>query len=64
MLVKDFFERTYVINLPERVDRHREMRRELDKAGPPLTPNKIEIFSATRPDRAENFPVFQFEAVF
>lgn len=56
MLVKDFFERIYVINLPERVDRRKDIIRELSKAELPLTPNKIEIFSATRPESAERFP--------
>ena len=64
MLVKDFFERTYVINLPERVDRRKDIVRELDKAGLPLTPNKIEIFSAIRPDSAGKFPSISIRGCF
>lgn len=64
MLVKDFFERTYVINLPERVDRRKEMIHELDKAGLSLTPNKIEIFPAIRPESAENFPSISIRGCF
>lgn len=52
----NFFDRTYVVNLPERKDRRRMMIRELDKAGMPLTPNKTEIFAAIKPDDAGNFP--------
>lgn len=57
----DFFERTYVVNLPERVDRRRAITRELAKAGLPLTkagkPNhRVELFPAIRPDHPEGFP--------
>lgn len=56
MQIQDFFERVYVINLPERKDRYRQMVQELEKAGMPLSPNKIEIFPAIRPSDARNFP--------
>lgn len=57
----DFFERTYVINLPERVDRRKAITRELAKAGLPLTQDthsnhRVELFPAIRPDHPEGFP--------
>lgn len=64
MLVKDFFERTYIINLPERVDRRKEMIHELNKAGLSLTANKVEIFPAVRPDSAEKFPSISIRGCF
>lgn len=56
MKLKEFFERAYVVNLPERKERRRVMVRELEKAGMPLTPNKVEIFPALRPQDASDFP--------
>jgi glycosyl transferase, family 25 len=45
----EFFERTYVINLPEREDRRRGIAKELERAGLPFTPGKVELFPAIRP---------------
>jgi len=56
MKIKNFFERIYVVNLPERTDRRKTIALELEKAGLPLTPHKIEIFPAIRPDSAGDFP--------
>src|SRR5579883_3652466 len=56
MQIKDYFERIYAINLPHRGDRRNAIRREMANAGLPLTPGKIEIFSAVRPDDAAGFP--------
>ena len=56
MKLTDFFERTYAINLPYRKDRRRMIVRELEKAGMPLEANKVEIFSAIRPEDAGDFP--------
>lgn len=56
MKIMDFFDRAYVVNLPERKDRRTIMVRELEKAGMPLTANKTEIFPAIRPDDAGEFP--------
>src|SRR5688500_9777280 len=52
----EFFDRVYVINLPERTDRRRVMERELVRAGMPLTPGKVEIFPAIRPADRAGFP--------
>jgi len=56
MKLIDFFERAYVVNLPNRKDRRRMMIQELKKIEMPLTPNKTEIFPAIRPDDAGAFP--------
>jgi glycosyl transferase family 25 len=52
----DLFQSTYVINLQERSDRRREMITELEKAGMPLAPGRVEIFKAVRPKEAGGFP--------
>jgi hypothetical protein len=56
MQLIDFFDRAYVINLPDRKDRRRMIVQELKKIGMPLTPNKTDIFPAIRPDDAGAFP--------
>jgi glycosyl transferase, family 25 len=56
MKIKNFFDRVYVVNLPERTDRRKTIALELEKAGLPLTPDQIEIFPAIRPDSAGEFP--------
>jgi glycosyl transferase, family 25 len=50
MSLLDYFDRTYVINLPDRLDRRQGVERELASVGMPLRPGKVEIFPATRPD--------------
>jgi hypothetical protein len=56
MLIKDYFERCYVINLPHRSDRRRAMARELANAGMPLTLGKIEMMPGIRPASAPGWP--------
>lgn len=56
MKAKDFFERIYVVNLPNRTDRRKRIVAELEKVGLPLTQNRVEIFPAIRPDNAGDFP--------
>ena len=52
----DHFALTRIINLPDRTDRHREMKRQLDALGSPLAPGKVEFFPATRVTDAAGFP--------
>lgn len=52
----EFFDRIYVINLPERLDRRQQIAQELAKAGMPLQPGKVELFAAIKPDQAGIFP--------
>ncbi|MBD2020540.1 glycosyltransferase family 25 protein, partial [Leptolyngbya sp. FACHB-36] len=58
MKITEFFDRTFVVNLPERVDRRKDMVRELENAGMPLTPQSVEIFPAIRPETLDGFPSF------
>lgn len=56
MKLTEFFERTYVVNLPERQDRRRDITQELANVGISLAPNSVEIFPAVRPETAGEFP--------
>lgn len=56
MKLLEFFDRIYVINLPERHDRRQQMTQELAKAGMPLQPGKVELFAAVKMDHAGIFP--------
>ncbi|MCG8586441.1 MAG: hypothetical protein MI757_17165 [Pirellulales bacterium] len=51
----DFFDRTYIINLPDRRDRRRQVLAEVAAAAGGDVPNKVEIFPAVRPDDALDF---------
>ncbi len=41
MKIADYFDRIYIINLPERVDRRRHMEKEIGKLS--LTPNSDKV---------------------
>jgi len=56
MHLQNFFERIYVINLPERADRRRAVIRELEDFGISPSSEKVEIFPAIRPTNAGAFP--------
>lgn len=56
MKILDFFERAYVVNLPERHDRRQAIISHLEKVEMPLTPGKLEIFPAIRPTETNGFP--------
>ena len=60
----DFFERAYIINLPERVDRRKGMEKELRKVGMSFEPGKIELFRAIRPDSPGPFRSIGYRGVF
>ena len=55
MKLTDLFDRTYVLNLPQRADRRGEMTKVLREAGIDWEPGKVEIFPATRPGSAGDF---------
>jgi glycosyl transferase family 25 len=55
MNLRELFDRVYVINLPERTDRQRDITRELQQVGLPLEANRVEIFPAMRPREAGGF---------
>jgi hypothetical protein len=56
MKVFDAFERIVVINLPERIDRRREMEAELRRAGIATDDPRVQFFAAIRPADAGLFP--------
>ena len=56
MTLLDYFDRCYVVNLPERADRRREMQQELGDAGMPFAPGRVELLTAVRPPDAGLFP--------
>jgi glycosyl transferase, family 25 len=56
MKFTEYFDRMLVLNLPSRADRRREMKHELDLAGWPFTPGKVELFTAIRPSEPAGFP--------
>ncbi len=56
MKILDFFQRGYVINLPERVDRRLGAERELQKLGMTFMPGRLELFPGIRPTELGGFP--------
>lgn len=52
----DCFERAYIVNLPERADRRREMDAELARAGLRASIGRIRYYRAVRPADAGAFP--------
>lgn len=56
MRLLDHFERIYIVNLPERADRRREMDRELARVGLRVDGRRVRFFRAVRPDQAGDFP--------
>ncbi|MCI5210545.1 MAG: hypothetical protein D3910_17540 [Candidatus Electrothrix sp. ATG2] len=53
---ESYFGKIYVINLPERVDRRREVTAALKRIGISFAPGKVELFPAIRPTEAAGFP--------
>lgn len=55
----ELFDRTYVVNLPERTDRRRqveaELRRPILGSAPEVADSRVRIFAATWPDEAAPF---------
>jgi glycosyl transferase, family 25 len=56
MKIQNFFGRCYIINLPDRKDRRKEMLKELEKSKLPLSPGKVEFFPAIQPRDPGGFP--------
>ncbi len=56
MKIIEYFDRTVIINLPERLDRRTETIQEFKRIGWPIQNNKINFFNATRPTEAAGFP--------
>jgi hypothetical protein len=56
MNLLEHFSRIYIVNLPERADRRREMTAELAALGLAPDGDRIRFFRAVRPDAAGAFP--------
>jgi len=52
----DFFDRSYIINLPERSDRRQEMERELKRFGLSVPSDRVKFFPAIKPHDKGEFP--------
>lgn len=55
MSLSDFFACSYVINLASRKDRRKAIIGELERAGMPLSPGKVQIFTAVKPTERLGF---------
>lgn len=51
-----FFDKSYIINLPERLDRRQEMEQELKRFGLSESSSKIKFFPAIKPNEQGEFP--------
>lgn len=51
----NFFDKSYIINLPERIDRRRQMEEELKMLGF-VEPSRVVFFPAIKPDDRGDFP--------
>ena len=58
------FDCTFVINLPERVDRLRAVERELAKLGVPFPSDGVQLFGAIRATEAAGFPSAGYRGCF
>jgi hypothetical protein len=56
MNLTEYFQRTYIINLPQRRDRRDQMARQLKKIGTSFSSSGVELFQAIRPQAPEGFP--------
>lgn len=56
MTLTDLFDRTFVLNLPHRADRRREMGTILRQAGMDWKPGRLELFEASKVEDAAGFP--------
>jgi GR25 family glycosyltransferase involved in LPS biosynthesis len=56
MNLTEYFQRIYVINLPQRRDRRREMARQLKMIGTGFSSPGVRLFEAVRPQAPDGFP--------
>ncbi|MBW4469023.1 MAG: glycosyltransferase family 25 protein [Stenomitos rutilans HA7619-LM2] len=64
MRFSEFFDCAFVINLPARTDRRREITKELEDAGMPFKPGDVELFEAIRPDSPGPFASIGYRGAF
>ncbi len=55
MTVAEYFDRIYVVNLPERTDRRRRVMAQIQQAGLGAFPGKVELFPAVKVGDADGF---------
>lgn len=60
----DFFDKLYIINLPERADRRKQIQQELRAIGISDTSKKVVFFRLLSLLIRANFPVLELEVVF
>jgi glycosyl transferase, family 25 len=56
MKLIDSFDRIYIVNLPDRLDRKAEIKLELQRQNITVDGTKVRYFEAIRPDNAGSFP--------
>ncbi len=56
MSLIDYFDRTSIVNLPNRTDRQRETIDEFKKYGLAIRTSKCDFFPAIKPDESKGFP--------
>lgn len=56
MQLIDFFDRIYIIHLPERVDRYQALSRELASLGIDIKDPKVRLPAPPRPTEPNGFP--------
>jgi glycosyl transferase, family 25 len=54
--IVDFFDRAYIINLSDRADRRRQVKREFRRIGIDVPSDKVRFYTATRPTEKGPFP--------
>jgi hypothetical protein len=52
----DYFDRSYIINLPERRDRREEMLGELERLGATVDGERLQFFAAVKSQETHGFP--------
>jgi glycosyl transferase family 25 len=53
--IVEYFDRSYIINLKDRVDRRREVEHEFRRLGISIPNEKVQFYTATRPTDQANF---------
>ncbi len=56
MKLTEQFDRVYIVNLPYRLDRRREIKAELQRFNISIDGDKVRFLEAIRPDHEEGFP--------
>ena len=60
----EFFDKAYLVNLPERHDRLMEAKREFNKIGVSFPSDKVNVFPAIKPTEKGDFPTIGVKGCF